>query len=66
MPQIWEVTLGTPVGGLPDDVFVDPACGNNGGPPGLPVGSFENFAKRRAESSGALPPCARLPEQARP
>jgi hypothetical protein len=52
MPQIWDVTPGTPVGELPDDAFVDPACGTNGGPPGLPVGSFENFAKCRAESSG--------------
>jgi hypothetical protein len=52
MPQIWDVTPGTAVGDLPDDAFVDPACGTNGGPPGLPVGSFENFAKCRAESSG--------------
>jgi hypothetical protein len=48
MSQIREVTLGTPVGDLPDDA--------NGGPPRLPVGSFENFAKCRAESSGTVPP----------
>jgi len=52
MPQIWDVAPGTPVGELPDEAFVDPACGTNGGPPGLPVGSFENFAKCRPESSG--------------
>jgi hypothetical protein len=52
MPQIWDVTPGTPVGDLPDEAFVDPACGTNGGPPGLPVGSFENFGKCRPESSG--------------
>jgi hypothetical protein len=52
MLQIWNVTPGTPVGDLPDEAFVDPACGTNGGPPGLPVGSFENFAKCRPESSG--------------
>jgi len=52
MPQIWDVMPGTPVGDLPDEAFVDPACGTNGGPPGLPIGSFENFAKCRAESSG--------------
>jgi hypothetical protein len=52
MPQIWDVTPGSPVGSLPDDAFVDPACGTNGGPPGLPIGGFENFAKCRAESSG--------------
>src|SRR6266849_5379715 len=52
MPQIWDVKPGTPVGDLPDEAFVDPACGTNGGPPGLPSGSFETFAKCRAESSG--------------
>jgi len=52
MPQIWDVKSGTPVGDLPDEAFVDPACGTNGGPPGLPIGSFENFAKCRAEPSG--------------
>jgi hypothetical protein len=52
MPQIWDVMPGTPVGDLPDDAFVDPACGTNGGPPGLPIGSFWSFAKCRAEPSG--------------
>jgi hypothetical protein len=51
-PEIWDVKPGTPVGELPDEAFVDPACGTNGGPPGLSLGSFENFAKCRAESSG--------------
>jgi hypothetical protein len=51
-PQIWDVTPGTPVGDLPDEAFVDPACGTNGGPPGLPIGSFESFAKCRPEPSG--------------
>jgi hypothetical protein len=51
-PQIWDVMPGTPVGDLPDDAFVDPACGTNGGPPGLPIGSFESFAKCRPEPSG--------------
>ena len=35
LPHIWDVKLGTPVGDLPDEEFVDPACGTNGGPPGL-------------------------------
>jgi hypothetical protein len=51
-PQIWDVKPGTPVGELPDEAFVDPACGTNGGPPGLQLGAFENFAKCRAEASG--------------
>ena len=50
--QIWDVKPGTPVGELPDEAFVDPACGTNGGPPGLPLGAFESFARCRAEASG--------------
>jgi hypothetical protein len=52
MPTIWDVEPGTPIGDLPDDAFVDPACGTNGGPPGLAIGSFENFARCRPEPSG--------------
>jgi hypothetical protein len=51
-PKIWDVQLGTPVGELPVEAFVDPACGTNGGPPGLPIGSFEQFERCRPESSG--------------
>ena len=35
-PAIWDVRLGSPVSALPDE-FVDPACGTNGGPPGLRI-----------------------------
>jgi hypothetical protein len=51
-PKIWDMTFGTPVGELPDEEFVDPACGTNGGPPGLRIASFEEFEKCRAEASG--------------
>jgi hypothetical protein len=51
-PQIWDVKPGIPVGELPDEAFVDPACGTNGGPPGFQIGAFENFAKCRVEASG--------------
>jgi len=51
-PQIWDVRPGAAVGNLPQDDFVDPACGTNGGPPGLRLGGFEDFAKCRAEPSG--------------
>jgi hypothetical protein len=51
-PRIWDVPLGTTLSDLPDEEFVDPACGTNGGPPGLRLGSFEEFAKCRPESSG--------------
>ena len=50
--RIWDVRPGTPVGELPDEAFVDPACGTNGGPPGLQLGAFENFARCRAEACG--------------
>jgi hypothetical protein len=51
-PKIWDMKFGTPVGELPDEEFVDPACGTNGGPPGLRIASFEEFEKCRAETSG--------------
>ena len=51
-PKIWDVQLGGPVGDLPEEEFVDPACGSNGGPPGLRIGSFEEFERCRAEASG--------------
>jgi hypothetical protein len=52
LPQIWDVPLGSSVSELPEEAFVDPACGTNGGPPGLPIGSFEQFGRCRVESSG--------------
>src|SRR3954468_19310047 len=52
LPRIWDMQLPIPSGDLPDEEFVDPACGSNGGPPGLRLAGFEDFAKCRAESSG--------------
>src|SRR6266699_458166 len=52
LPRIWDVQLGTPVSELPEEEFVDPACGTNGGPPGLRLDSFEQFDRCRPESSG--------------
>jgi hypothetical protein len=52
LPRIWDVQPGTPVGELPEDEFVDPSCGTNGGPPGLRIGSFEQFERCRVEASG--------------
>jgi hypothetical protein len=51
-PRIWDVQLPSPVGDLPDEEFVDPACGTNGGPPGLAIGTFERFERCRPEASG--------------
>ena len=52
LPRIWDVQLPSPVTDLPEDEFVDPACGNNGGPPGLSIGAFERFDRCRPEASG--------------
>jgi hypothetical protein len=51
-PRIWDLQLPAPVSELPDEEFVDPACGTNGGPPGLRIGSFEQFERCRVENSG--------------
>jgi hypothetical protein len=51
-PKIWDVKPGTPVGELPDEEFVDPACGSNGGPPGRRIARFEQFARCSPEASG--------------
>ena len=51
-PSIFELPLGTPVRELPEEEFVDPACGTNGGPPGLRLDGFEAFARCRPEASG--------------
>jgi hypothetical protein len=50
-PKIWDMKFGTPVADLPDEEFVDPACGTNGGPPGLRLAGFEEFEKCRAEAT---------------
>ncbi len=51
-PRIWDLQLPTAVGDLPEEEFVGPACGTNGGPPGLAIGAFERFERCRAEPSG--------------
>jgi hypothetical protein len=51
-PRIWDEQLPSPVGDLPEEEFVDPACGTNGGPPGLAIGTFERFERCRPEASG--------------
>src|SRR5262249_16833835 len=51
-PKIWDVQFGTPVSELPEEDFVDPACGTNGSAPGIRIDSFDQFERCRAESSG--------------
>ena len=52
--RIFDVAFGTPVSALPQDEFVDPACGTNGGPPTLPLGGFEDFAQCPVEEETGL------------
>jgi hypothetical protein len=51
-PGIFDLPLGAPVAALPEEEYVDPACGTNGGPPGLRLDGFEAFARCRPEGSG--------------
>src|SRR5689334_21208526 len=53
-PKIWDIKLGTPVGALPADQFVDPACGTNGGPPARVLKSFAEFAQCAVETTTGL------------
>ncbi|MBM3507360.1 MAG: hypothetical protein FJX64_06485 [Alphaproteobacteria bacterium] len=52
--RVWDIALGTPVEKLPQAEFVDPACGTNGGPPSLPLGSFADFRRCPVESATGL------------
>src|SRR5262245_35763198 len=52
LPRIWDIEPGTHVSDLPLDEFVDPACGTNGGPPGLVIESFGQFERCPQEASG--------------
>jgi hypothetical protein len=52
LPRIWDLQLPIAVADLPEKEFVDPSCGTNGGPPGLRIGSFEQFERCRAEPTG--------------
>ena len=53
-PRIWDIPFGTHVRDLPSHEFVDPACGTNGGPASMPIGSFENFARCSVEEATGL------------
>jgi hypothetical protein len=53
-PKIWDIKLGIPVGELPLNDFVDPACGTNGGPPARVLKGFDEFALCPAEPSTGL------------
>ncbi len=50
--DLLDLKLGTAAKDLPEEAFIDYACGTDGGPPGVAVGSFTDFAKCPAEPSG--------------
>ncbi len=52
--RIFDVELGSPISASPQDEFVDPACGTNGGPPSLPLTGFDGFANCPIEEATGL------------
>jgi hypothetical protein len=52
--KIWDIKLGTPIAALPLDQFVDPACGNNGGPPSRVLSGFADFVLCPLDKSTGL------------
>ena len=52
--RIWDVPLGTPLAELPQDEWVDPACGTNGGPPTLLLDSFADYSQCPVEAETGL------------
>jgi hypothetical protein len=49
--EIWDIKPGVLVEQLPN-AFVDYACGNNGGPPSLPLTGWRDFRRCRPEANG--------------
>lgn len=50
--NLLDLKLGTAAKDLPEEAFIDFACGTMGGPPSVPIGGFTDFAKCPAEKSG--------------
>lgn len=50
--DIWNVRIGMMSDQVPEQDFMDIACGTNGGPPSILIGSFTNFAKCPPEGTG--------------
>src|ERR1700730_2887071 len=49
--NVWDIHIGAAAREIPDE-FVNYACGTNGGPPSVPLSSFAEFAKCRADANG--------------
>ena len=50
--DIWTLKLGTPAAALPNDAFIDYACGSNGGPAQQPLAGWSEYDNCRPEASG--------------
>jgi hypothetical protein len=50
--NLLDLRLGTAAAALPEEAFIDYACGTGGGPPGRAIGSFRDFAACSPEPSG--------------
>jgi hypothetical protein len=49
--SIWDIHLGEAASAIPDE-FVNHACGNNGGPPAIPLANFSEFKKCKPDANG--------------
>ena len=52
--RLFDLTFGAHVDTLPQEEWVDPACGTDGGPPSLRLASFGDFALCRTEARTGL------------
>jgi hypothetical protein len=50
--DIWSLRLGTPAAALPNNDFIDYACGSNGGPPQQPLSGWSDYGKCPPEPNG--------------
>jgi hypothetical protein len=50
--DVWSLKLGTPASELPNNDFIDYACGSNGGPPQEPLGGWSDYNKCKPEPNG--------------
>jgi hypothetical protein len=51
--DIWTLILGTPAAALPNDAFIDYACGSNGGPPLRALAGWSDYNNCQPEPNGA-------------
>ncbi|HKM69109.1 MAG TPA: hypothetical protein VKF83_04075 [Stellaceae bacterium] len=50
--DVWSLKLRTPAAALPNNDFIDYACGSNGGPPQRPLSGWSDYGKCTPEPNG--------------